>query len=421
MRNEWLSAHLPTSGTFSKSPLAWGLPPGVAVMGGDGARVLVTEPGEGGRGHAETWRLDWVSGLGANLFGHGHPKFSDWVARHVRLGTGHSLPHHLEASTAEQLAHVLGEHVPGWLTADLGVRFCKTGSEACAMAVRLARAATGKPWVLSFPDHYHGWHDWAISRTYPARGVEPRGAYYNYVKMANWGATDMSNFDGSRCAAVVFEVGLNLPDRKWLDGLMAWCRKEGVLLIADEVVTALRYGLGGACERYNIRPDLVCMGKALGNGLPVNALIGRREHMDWFARRDPVFCSSTHWGEAAGLAAASWVLDNFGEKEVNHLWNTGRQLIDSLTNAGWSVIGHPPRSLVTFEDEYQQAFFVQGMWERGLMMNRPNFPILAHTFKDVADTEAAAREVREELGSLSKEEVEERVDGKLPRLLFQNR
>ena len=156
---------------------------------------------------------------------------------------------------------------------------------------------------------------WAISRAHPARGVEPRGAYYNYVKMANWGATDMSNFDGSRCAAVVFEVGLNLPDRKWLDGLMAWCREEGVLLIADEVVTALRYGLGGACESCNIRPDLVCMGKALGNGLPVNALIGRREHMDWFARRDPVFCSSTHWGEAAGLAAASWVLDNFGEEE----------------------------------------------------------------------------------------------------------
>lgn len=412
--NDWLSPYLPISGTFSKSPRMWGLPNDTVALRGVGVKVLVRS------GKQERWMLDWVCGLGSNLWGYMRSPFCDEVRMQVLKGAGFSLPHRLEHEVAEMLCDLLGNRVPGWQPDGLGVRFCKTGSEATTMAVRLARAVTGWSPIYCFRNHYHGWLGWTNCRTPPAWGVVPKKA--SFVHDMPFGDFPWLNVVRKSCAAaVIMEYPLQHPPEGWLRALREACDEAGMLLILDEVVTALRYAPGGAAERYGIEPDIVCMGKALGNGLPINAVVGRREYMDWFARADPVFCSSTHWGEAVGLAAAKAVLERWDDGCVYHLWAVGAALIDGLERAGWKVVGHPPRSLLQFGSKEERAFFIHGMWEKGIMMNRPNFVSLAHTVQDSADTSAAAAEVRGEMDALGKDRVKERVKDKMPMVLFRER
>ena len=401
-------AALVMAGTLSKDPVMYGLPPQTCVIGAIGAE-LVLDTGKS--------LVDYCSGLGTNLLGYG-------ITGPLHSNYAPSLPHYLEYEVADKLAALLGSHVPGWQPDSLGVRFCKTGSDATTMAVRLARAVTGRQWVITFRDFYHGWHDWTISRTAPAHGVVGGGtdrATHHRVMDKEWGNEANFFWRGNAIAAVIFEQPAIDPPPGWYAFLRRWCNDNGVFLIADETVTALRYGMGGACERYGVEPDLVCMGKALGNGVSCNALIGRRDYMDWFARTDPVFCSSTYWGETSGLAAANWVLDNWTPENVTWLWAIGEMLIDGLKATGWDVFGHGARSVLRFESEVERAWFIQGMIERSFLFNRPNFPCLAHTVEDVRQVIIAARQVRQSWEATGPEEAAVLMAGKLPRVLFANR
>ena len=409
-------------GTFSKDPALWGLPPDTCI---DSARQpyrsYVPINGEG--------YLDWVSGLGANLLGYNHTGFYWHVTRQLVKGSGFSLTHSLEHKVADLLANQVGSRIPGWQGQPLGVRFCKTGTDATTMAVRLARAVTGNGWVITFDGHYHGWADWSIARTSPGWGLphgndEATRLDWAGVGVANW--QDKGFFLKDRpenvdFAAVIFEQPATDPVPGWYIFLRRWCDEHNALLIADEVVTGLRYGVGGACERYGIEPDLVCYGKALGNGLPVAALMGRREHMNWFSRVDPVFCSSTGWGETIGLAAAEYVLTTWNEASTGHLWAIGNLLIDGLTAAGWDVFGHGARSVLKFASEYERAWFIQGMYRQKVLMNRPNLPNLGHFAGDVRVTAIAAEAVRQEYEDAGEERVKEAMRAHLPRVLFEGR
>lgn len=397
-------------GTFSKNPATWGFPVDTTVICALGACVTLNDNRQ---------YLDWTSGLGSSILGFCDPGWADRVSIELlRTGGSLSLPSHLEARVAEQLCTMLGNHVPGWQTGDISARFAKTGSDVTTMAVRLVRAVTGRDWILTAPGNYHGWHDWTIGRTPPAWGIVevcPAVAevdLHNLDRLSEW--TD-------DVAAVILEQGINDPAPGYYDNLRQWCDEHGILLIVDEVVTGLRYGLGGACERYGIKPDLVCMGKALGNGLPVSALVGRAEYMAWFARNDPVFCSSTFWGESVGLAAAKYVLSVWDAEKVTHLWHIGNRLMDGLRQAGWNVVGHGARSVLNFDSDQERAFFIQGMKEAGVLINRPNLPTMAHTTNDVAHTVGAATELREWFNGLGPGELDWLTAGKLPQVLFKNR
>jgi glutamate-1-semialdehyde aminotransferase len=192
----------------------------------------------------------------------------------------------------------------------------------------------------------------------------------------------------------------------------------------DEVVTGFRYALGGASELYGIEPDICCYGKALGNGIAISCIVGRRELMQWFNRKDPVFVSSTNFGDAVGLAAADAFLDIWNEKTLARIWDTGKKLQDGLNAIGLNVVGNPPRSLLQFSDSEKasgkalRAYFVAGMRDRGVLMNRPNFPNLAHTDAEVQQALAAAKEVRDEM---HKVDVGKAMKGKLPWVLFERR
>jgi glutamate-1-semialdehyde aminotransferase len=398
------------------------LPPDTAITEAQGARVWLNTGKNGRDGY-----LDFVSGLGSNLLGYSQPDFCNYVSRQLSLTGGSlSLPSVLESQVAEKLCQLLGHHIPGWSPDTISTRFAKTGSDVTTMAVRLARAVTNRPWILTFKGHYHGWHDWTIGRTSPGLGVLPimeMGA--EPYDRASWNRAlevepnpDLGGwYDFGTVAAVILEVGITEPLPGWYDTLRDICDRSGTLLIVDEIVTGLRYGLGGACERYGIKPDLVCIGKALGNGLPISALAGRRELMDWFSRDNPVFCSSTFFGEAVGLAAADYVLSHWTQKDVDYLWTLGGKLLES----DWPIVGHAPRSLFTFESEVQRAFFIQAALKAGLLINRPNFPTLAHTVEDVEYTLAAVKRIKAKWRATEPEEAARQVEGKLPRILFKER
>lgn len=399
------TSYLSMTGTFSKHPRAFGFEDDLAVMSGNGAKVTLND--------GNTY-LDWVCGLGTNLLGYNDMRVITAVERQLRNGVGFSLPNQLEYAVAEKLVNFLvSGGIVGWDKNNISVRFAKTGTDGTAMAVRLARAVTGKEPILSFG--YHGWAS-EFSDTSPALGI-PVGYQRDLIRKIKWNdkSSVMSAAWREDFAAIIVEHPVDETDPDWYDFLRRICDESKALLILDEVVTGLRFGPGGAASLYNAMPDLIVMGKALGNGVPISALVGRKEYMDWFSRSDPVFCSSTHWGEALGLAAASAVLDIWNQSAVEYIWSIGKMLMDGLAKSGYVVVGHPPRSLLKFDNKYDQAFFIHEMRERDILMNRPNFISTSHSQHSVKETVAAANEVAQ---------LREKTDPsyyKLPFVLFTGR
>lgn len=403
-------ASFPMVGTFSKHPRAFGFEPSLRVINGDGGHIRLTDGKE---------YIDWVCGLGANLLGYGNPSFVNAVSKQLFAGAGFSLPHYLEDSVAIKLAQVLTDHVPGWKDEDVSVRLAKTGSEANGMALRLARAVTGRELVLHAG--YGGWFSEFITAEPPGYGV-PQG-YKSSIRKFNFGETAViDEYVGqNKVAAVMLEQGAYDPPPGFYQYLRKFCDESGALFILDEVVTGLRFAMGGAAEKFGVYPDIVTMGKGLGNGFAVSAVAAKREILDWFARDDPVFCSSTHWGEAVSLAAAHSMLNIWSAEHVDYIEYLGERLVDGLTKIGWGVIGHPVRSVMIFGSEYERAFFVHGMRAKGILMNRPNFISFGHDDEDVDATLRAAEQLRQQIEQIGDRLPSLIAPEHIPHVLFPNR
>lgn len=262
--------------------------------------------------------LDYVMALGAVSLGYGHPVVSEAAADAVAAGVVGPLPPVEEERLAERLAGLLP-----WLER---VRFLKTGAEAVAAAVRIARVKTGRDEVLGCG--YHGWLDWCQGRT---AGV-PQGTRAVFAELPfndAERAREMIRYRSDRLAAVVVEpVVVTEPSREWLDVLRAETDRAGALLVFDEIKTGFRLGLGGAVARYGVRPDLVILGKALANGFPL-ALVGGRA--DVMAAATHTWISSTLATESVALAAALATVDVFEREEVGtHLHRVGTRLLHGL-------------------------------------------------------------------------------------------
>lgn len=411
-------SHVPIAGTFSKDSTFWGGVnfPVKYLAQGDGSKVK----GSNGR-----WYIDWVGGLGANLLGYGagadRTGFMAHVIMHVENGNGFSLPYYLEYTVAEKLCRMLTSHVPGWNGQDLQVRWVKTGSDACNVAIRLARAITGKTDIASFG--YHGWSDQFVSMTPPAHGIPSEvGLHMHPFELFDIGS--LGHWDGqNKLAAIIFEHGIENPPAGLYDSLRAFCDRNNCLMIVDEVVTGLRYAMGGACELYGIKPDIICMGKGLGNGFPIAATVAPKPYMDWFARNDPVFVSSTNAGDSVSLAACDYMMDHWNRSRIDGLYDTGKKLMDGLNQVGCEVVGHAPRSILIFDSEVRRAGFILGMCNEGVLINRPNVPSAAHTTIEVDITVEVAKKVNDSLAQMSDEDVLEFIGGEenLPKRLFTNR
>ena len=325
--------------------------------------------------------IDWVGGGGTNLLGHAHPRVSEAITAQLARGSSLSLLNPLELELAKELCQI----VP----CAERVAFGKNGSDALTAALRVARAITGREIVL----HYgmHGFHDWFVAGNPRVRGA-PQGLAerlhafpYNDLKALE---LLFARHRGAVAAVVMEPVREELPKPGYMQALAELVRREGALLIFDEVVTALRLGLGGGQAYVGVRPDLACLGKALANGLPLSALVGTRKAMELVPQ---VAFGMTFRGEALALAAAKTVLDVVREERVpERLAEVGEEL-----RARWNscaarlglrsrLAGPPARLTATFESQggrtpgELQELCVQELLRRRIFSNGNFLASFAH-------------------------------------------
>jgi glutamate-1-semialdehyde 2,1-aminomutase len=320
--------------------------------------------------------LDYIMALGAVALGYAHPEVTRAVASAAEQGVVGPLPPVLEEATAADLCRAIP-----WLER---IRFLKTGAEAVAAAVRLARVVTGRDAVLGCG--YHGWLDWC--QVAEGRGVPgATRALYGELPFNDPERTRaLIRARGDQLAAVVFEpVILEPPTAEWIAVLREETLRSGAILVADEIKTVCRLAVGGGCERYGIRPDLVVIGKAIANGLPLAAVGGRADVMDAVSR---TWISSTLATETVSLAAARATLAVMAEARVPaHLARVGARLLEGLralaARHGGLVAraaGLPEMCFLEFRDEPASGRVAVACAERGLLFKRSayNFVSLAH-------------------------------------------
>lgn len=332
--------------------------------------------------------LDWVMALGAVALGYGHPDVTAAAQRAAADGAVGPLPPVLE----EEVAALLVRALPG---AEM-VRILKTGAEAVAAAVRIARVATGRDLVAGCG--YHGWLDWCSAGPGVPAGVR---ALFHELPFNDPDATRTTiRALGDQLAAIVVEpVIVDEPKREWLATLREEAWRGGAVLVFDEIKTAFRIAIGGAAERYGVVPDLSVVGKALGNGYPIAAVAGRRETMEHAAR---TWISSTLATETVSLAAAKATIEVYRRDAVTaHLARVGKRLFDGLeafaarhAEVITAVAGIPEMCVLAYADETAGKRLASAMARRGVLFKRTayNFVSLAHRDEDVDTTLAALDE-----------------------------
>jgi glutamate-1-semialdehyde aminotransferase len=293
--------------------------------------------------------IDYICGLGTCLLGYQRREVVNACVNELNKGYSYSLPSTLEVEAAERLK--------GIIPFMERIKFLKTGSEAAMAAIRIARAYTGRKFVLS--RGYHGWTDEFTSLTPPATGV----AENIYMKKL----VEIEQINDQIAAVIVEPVELDNSRERiiWLNQLKEKCHAHGVVLIFDEIITGFRYKNWCVSNYHNIRPDIILLGKSIANGLPLAVVGGRRDIMD----NDRYFVSSTFAGENIALASMIKVIDLifFGDLKINKLWDEGQTFIDRF-NSFWPdkiyLDGYSVRAVFR-GDEHVKAVF----WQQSVMMN----------------------------------------------------
>jgi len=226
--------------------------------------------------------IDYNMALGPVILGHANPIVNDAVRRQLENGAIFGTCHELEIKVSQKITR----HVP---CAEMFL-MCTSGSDATLGALRIARAYTKKEKVVRFDGHYHSWHDWQRFESIPAGHLGnfgiPRSVEEDYISLP-WNepsALKTLKGRGHEIAAVICEPVLGnfaciTPLEGYLEELRETCTEQGIVLIFDEVVTALRLGLGGAQKTLRVTPDLCTFGKCLANGLPIGGIAGKRDFM----------------------------------------------------------------------------------------------------------------------------------------------
>jgi glutamate-1-semialdehyde aminotransferase len=361
--------------------------------------------------------IDYILGLGAITLGYNYAAVTEAVTEQLGRGTIFSLPSPLEVEVAERLV----ELVP---CAEMA-RFFKTGSEANAAAVRIARAATGREKIIYCG--YHGWHDWYAVTTSLARGI-PACLQALVIPFAFNDLDSLAEaFRAHRgeVAAVIMEpVLIEPPAPGFLADVKALAHEHGAALIFDEIVSGFRWAVGGAQEYFGVTPDLATFGKGMANGLPLAALVGSAELMGEF---DRVFVSSTFGGDAAALAAClATVAEYRGRPVIDHLWGAGTRFRDGFRSLCRALaveadcLGYPVHPKIVFSPPDPglaaalMSLFLQEAAKGGVLFHFGGFNIsFSHGPADIDQTlqacEAALGVVRD---AVRDGRILERLEGK---------
>ncbi len=369
--------------------------------------------------------LDYVGTWGPAILGHAHPKIISAVKGAADRGTSFGVPNPLEVA----LAYRVKEFVPSVQK----VRFCNSGTEACMSAIRLARGFTGRDKLVKFDGCYHGHADsllvkagsGALTLGNPdSAGVPADFARHTLVVPFNDPEALRAVFaeHGRDIAAVIVEgvpanAGLYLPRPGFYELIARLCRDHGGLFIYDEVMTGFRLAKGGAQELFGLTPDLSTFGKIIGGGLPVGALGGRADVMDFLAPLGPVYQAGTLSGNPLAMAAGLAALDELAAQNAYlHLDSLGQQLEAGMTAAAraagvdvqWKRIGsmfcgyftsRPVWNLADalHSDRARFGRFFHGMLDAGIYLAPSQFEAgfisAAHTSADIEQTIATAAKV----------------------------
>jgi glutamate-1-semialdehyde 2,1-aminomutase len=337
--------------------------------------------------------IDCTMALGAVALGYADELVTTAVANAAAAGNVAGLSPTSEVEVAEKLCEVI--------PCAEQVRFLKTGAEAVAAAVRIARTSTGRSRVIG--SGYFGWLDWWTD----AAGV-PAGAHADYTPVA---FDDIAALDaaadaaGGSLAAIVLEpVVERLPSAAWIARARAICDRTGAVLIFDEVKTGFRLRTGGYQEYASVQPDLAAFGKAMANGSPIAAVVGRAAVMEAAA---DTWISSTLASETTSLAAIRAVLEWHERADVcDFLWTAGEEIQSAVRRAveasgvgGVSVEGIAPMWFLRFDEPARESRFLELALSRGVLFKRGpyNFASLAHDDETIARIEHAASDALVEL------------------------
>jgi len=374
--------------------------------------------------------VDYVMSWGPLIHGHAPRGLVKALGRATPLGTSYGAPSPLEVELALRVRKLMPSLER--------VRFVSSGTEAAMSAVRVARAATGRDKIIKFAGCYHGHADAFLVQagsgaltlgTPTSPGVTKAAAADTLVATYNDLASVEKVFKANKgqVAALCVEpiagnMGLVPPADGFLRGLRDLCDKYGALLVFDEVISGFRAAPGGAQQVYGVTPDMTCLGKIIGGGLPVGAYGGKAEVMELVSPAGPVYQAGTLSGNPLAMTAGIWCLDQLKPKLYKDLAALGSRLAagfaDAAREAGVALQVNAFGSLVTpfFTDrqvrDYASATsantelyakFFRGMLARGIYPPPSQFEAwflsAAHTKKDVDKTIAAAREVMRELAS----------------------
>ena len=395
-----------------------GTPP--FIVSGSGARVRDADGNE---------YLDFVGSWGPLVLGHAHPAVVEAVQRAAADGTSFGAPTERELELAELITRAMPSIEM--------LRLVNSGTEAAMSAIRMARAYTGRSKLVKFNGNYHGHADGLLVKagsgaaTYgvpTSAGVPVGYAAETLVAEYNDLASVEALFDANvnQVAAVIVEpvagnMGVVPPADDFLAGLRRLCDDNGALLIFDEVITGFRVAYGGAQERYRTRPDLTCLGKIIGGGLPVGAYGGRTDVMQMAAPLGPAYQAGTLSGNPLATAAGIACLQELAKPGVYEALETlGAETEAGLRAAGDATgvqltVNRVGSALTAFftdspvttweeaasSDTGRYAAFFHGLLQRGVYAAPSQFEAafvsLAHTSEDIA---FAAEQAREAMGSL---------------------
>ena len=377
--------------------------------------------------------LDYVLGFGPNIFGLAPDFLVEAVTQEMQRGQAFAGQHELEIKVSEMVQKV----VP---CAEL-VRYATSGTEIDQLAIRLARAYTGRNKFIKFEGHFHGWGDSVSYSAHPtsenwgpddapvavpeSAGLSPGTA--EEVVIVPWNDIDLLRRaverDRGEIAAIIMEpimcnVNHILPQPGYLEDVRTLCDQEGIVLIFDEVITGFRVALGGCQELFGVTPDMATYGKAIAGGFPVSMLAGRRDILS-LMEDGTVFHGGTLNSNPVSMAAAAASIGKLSENDgavYKQLYATTTGLMEGLRQLGQKheqpmlVTGPGPTFFLSFTDaeeinnyrdhvrhvdEKKYIEFRQGMLERGvrLIPNGQWYVSTAHTDEDIQKTLSAADEV----------------------------
>ena len=336
--------------------------------------------------------IDYVSGLGTNILGYAYPEVVNEVKKAVERGNLYSL----ESTKHFELAMLLSQTIQNAEKS----KFFLNGSDACAAAVKVARAYTGKNGVLMFSGNYHGNNDIFTVHQDINYGVPEYLKRHSYILEPDIDLVKSFldfNYD---IACIITEPVTYTERMPFLDQLLTLCHQYNVVCIFDEIVTHLRSGIQG----YSwMEPDLTCIGKAMSGGYPISAVVGRTDIMDVFDidnSKNPCFYSGTFHGHELGAVAARTVINECIDKKVPlHIIKYGSALKEQFNTLAKEyelpveMIGLPPRMLINYSADTGQytaseikSLFLQETALKGLVLGNIIYIGYQHTSEIISQT-----------------------------------